>query len=84
MIFASSTKVRGTSLESSLAANKKSAGTVGGRTVQTRSLNESRQQIIGDFLPKVDSTGVNTAGKLKEKMNVTHYYTQTSGKLKDN
>jgi len=54
-----------------------------GRSAQTRSLNESRQQIIGgDFLPKVDANGA-TVPKSKEKLNITHYYTQ-SQKQKDN
>ena len=80
MVFARSVsqKVRGASLESAgTAATKKSILQSGvGRTVQTRSLNESRQQIIGEFLPKVDQQ-ISAGGK-KEKMNVTHYYTHNS------
>ena len=54
LIFAQSvsTKVRGTSLETNLNAAKKALIANGsGRTAQTRSLNESRQQIMGEFLP---------------------------------
>ena len=76
LIFAQSvsTKVRGSSLETSVGA-KKSALTGGaGRTAQTRSLNESRQQIMGEFLPKVEP-GQSKSTMGKDKMNVTHYYT---------
>ena len=33
--------------------------------------------MIGEFLPKVESSG-STAVKTKEKLNVTHYYTQSN------
>ena len=40
---------------------------------------------MGDFLPKVENTaGQGTGPKAKEKMNVTHYYTQTNNKLNEN
>jgi len=35
----------------------------------------------GDFLPKVDTVG---STGTKEKLNVTHYYTQASTKLNEN
>lgn len=47
------------------------------RSSNTRSLNESRQQVISEFLPKVDTT-TNTGPKPKEKLNITHYYTQAT------
>ena len=70
--------MRGSSLETSVGA-KKAALTGGGagRTAQTRSLNESRQQIMGEFLPKVEP-GQSKSTMGKDKMNVTHYYTQSS------
>ena len=64
--------MRGSSLETSIGV-KKALNSGAGRAAQTRSLNESRQQIIGDFLPKVEPGQV----KSKDKMNVTHYYTQS-------
>ena len=39
---------------------------------------------MGDFLPKVDTQGAGTGPKTKEKMNVTHYYTQNNSKLNEN
>ena len=39
---------------------------------------------MGDFLPKVDTQGTGTGPKTKEKMNVTHYYTQNNSKLNEN
>ena len=83
MIFAQSvsTKVRGTSLEPSTNAVKNTVTATGQNRAVTRSLNESRQQIMGEFLPKVDPHG---GGKSKDKINMTHYYTQNQKRLKDN
>ena len=77
MIFAQSvsTKVRGTSLEPNTNAVKNTVPAVASsqNRAVTRSLNESRQQIMGEFLPKVDPQG---GAKSKDKINMTHYYTQ--------
>lgn len=76
MIFAQSvsTKVRGTSLEPNTNAVKNTVTAASGQNrAVTRSLNESRQQIMGEFLPKVDPQG---GAKSKDKINMTHYYTQ--------
>ena len=83
MIFAQSvsTKVRGTSLEPNSNAVKNGVTATGQNRAVTRSLNESRQQIMGEFLPKVDPQG---GAKSKDKINMTHYYTQNQKRLKDN
>ena len=86
MIFQpnASTRVRGSSVENSN-LTLKAANLVGQvRGSQNKSMNESRQQqTIGEFLPRVE-TSASTGPKPKEKLNVTHYYTQNNNKLNDN
>ena len=65
------------------AVEKKRAPSQENNRSQARgSVVDTRQVFsISDFLPKVGSV---TSGKSKEKMNITHYYTQTQKQLKTN
>lgn len=82
IMFGMQGKLRGNSLESAGPGHTGTASlATQGRSQHARSLNESRQPIIGEFLPKVGNNG--HTNKSKDKMNITHYYTQTQKHLKD-